>query len=99
MKQYGIHVSVVFPPDTQTPQLDYDNQFKPFETKALEGNSPALPPEEVARVTVNGILKNKYIICPGFQSKLLFWLNGWLGKGAYPVMDFMLRNALKNHKG
>jgi 3-dehydrosphinganine reductase len=99
MKQYGIHVSVVFPPDTQTPQLDYDNQFKPFETKALEGNSPALLPEEVARVTVNGILKNKYIICPGFQSKLLFWLNGWLGKGAYPVMDFMLRNALKNHKG
>ena len=99
MKPHGIRVSVVFPPDTQTPQLDYDNRFKPFETKALEGNSPALSPEEVARVTVNGILKNKYIIFPGFQSKLLYWLSGWLGTGAYPVMDFMLRNALKNHKG
>lgn len=99
MKPHGIRVSVVFPPDTQTPQLEYENQFKPHETKALSGNSSVLPPEEVARVTVNGILKNKYVILPGFDGKLLYWLSGWLGTGVYPIMDMMIRNARKNHKG
>jgi 3-dehydrosphinganine reductase len=34
MKPHGIRVSVVFPPDCDTPQLAYENQFKPIETKA-----------------------------------------------------------------
>ncbi|MDO9130653.1 MAG: SDR family oxidoreductase, partial [Anaerolineales bacterium] len=50
MKQYGIRVSVVFPADTETPQLDYENQFKPPETKAISGTAKAMKPEQVARI-------------------------------------------------
>lgn len=99
MKPYGIRVSVVFPPDTQTPQLEYEAQFKPMETKALSGNASSLSPEEVAKNIVNGIYKNKYVILPGFEGKLLYWASGWLGTGVYPIIDMMIRNAQKNHKG
>jgi len=37
LKPYGIHVSVVFPPDTDTPQLWAENETKPLETKMISG--------------------------------------------------------------
>jgi 3-dehydrosphinganine reductase len=99
MKPQGVRVSIVFPPDTQTPQLEYDNATKPAETKALTDTGSILSAEEVAKSIINGILKNKYIILPGFEGKLLYWASGWVGTGVYPIMDFMIRNAQKNHKG
>jgi 3-dehydrosphinganine reductase len=97
MKPHGIGVSIVFPPDTRTPQLELDNQLKPMETKVLTDGSTILSPEEVGQSIVNGILKNKYVILPGFEGKLLYWLSGWLGTGVYPIMDVLIRNAQKNH--
>ncbi|MEJ2598161.1 MAG: SDR family oxidoreductase [Anaerolineales bacterium] len=99
MKPHGIHVSIVFPPDTQTPQFEYDNKYKPAECKALTDVGTVFPAEEVAQSIVNGILKHKYMILPGYEGKLLYWLSGWLGTGVYPIMDFMLRNARNNHNG
>jgi 3-dehydrosphinganine reductase len=99
MKPHGVRVSIVFPPDTQTPQLEFDNATKPTETKALTDTGSILSPEEVAQSIVNGILKNKYIILPGFEGKLLYWASGWLGPVVYPIMDYMIRNAQKNHRG
>ena len=34
---YGIHVGCSFPPDTDTPQLEDENRYKPKETKAISG--------------------------------------------------------------
>jgi 3-dehydrosphinganine reductase len=99
LKPLGIRVSIVFPPDTQTPQLEYDNATKPPETKALTDTGSIISPEEVAQSIINGILKNKYIILPGFEGKLLYWASGWLGSVVYPIMDMLIRNAQKNHKG
>jgi 3-dehydrosphinganine reductase len=98
LKPHGIRVSIVFPPDTQTPQLEYDNKLKPAETKALTDGGSILSPEDVAQSIINGILKNKYVILPGLEGKLLYWLSGWLGTGVYPIMDILIRNAQKNHK-
>jgi 3-dehydrosphinganine reductase len=99
MKPLGVRVSIVFPPDTQTPQLEFDNKLKPAETKVLTDGGTILSPEEVAQSIINGILKNKYVILPGLEGKLLYWLSGWLGTGVYPIMDMLIRNAQKNHKG
>ena len=52
LRPYGIHFSVVYPPDTDTPQLAYENPFKPPETRAL-GSGKALSAAEVAR-TISG---------------------------------------------
>ena len=42
LKMQGIHLSIVFPPDTDTPQLSYENQFKPEITKEIGGTAGSL---------------------------------------------------------
>jgi len=47
LKQHNIRVSVVCPPDTDTPQLWAENKIKPLETKMITG---AAKPEKLDRV-------------------------------------------------
>lgn len=93
MKPHGIRVSIVYPPDVDTPQLAYDNQFKPVETKALAGNSRIMTPEDVARITLRGVERGRYVILPGMEASLVYRLSGILGNGKYPIMDFMLAHS------
>lgn len=95
LKPLGLRVSIVFPPDTDTPQLAYEEPFKPFETKALSGNAKVLPPEAVARETLQQAARGRYIILPGTDAKLFYWLNSHLGNAAYPILDWMIAQARK----
>jgi len=80
MKPYGIHVSVIFPPDTDTPQLHYENQFKPPETRRIAGAAKALTADQVAQSLVRGIERRQVYILPSFDAKLYFLLsNGFSG--------------------
>lgn len=96
LKPLGIQVSIVFPPDTDTPQLHYENQYKPMETKYLASSSKILSAEEVADSILKGIQKKQYIILPGTESKLLYYLTQLLGNGVYPIMDWMINRARRN---
>ncbi len=93
MKPKGVRVSIVYPPDTRTPQLDYENQFKPPETRALAGNVDAMEPGVVASAILKGVRRKHYVIIPGFEGKLLYWLSGALGTSLYPLMDWMVSRA------
>jgi len=44
---------------------------------------------------LKGIEKNRYLILPGFNNRLLFFLSNFLGSGVYPLMDFLVKGALK----
>jgi 3-dehydrosphinganine reductase len=79
MKPHGIHVSVVFPPDTDTPQLHYENQFKPPETRRIAGAAKALTADQVARALVRGIERRRNYILPGFEARISFLLTDGLG--------------------
>lgn len=94
LKPYGIKVSVVFPPDTQTPQLDYEKQYKPFITKQIAGSSKLMSAEAVSKEVIKGMLRGKYLILPGFESKLFYFLHHFAGKALYPVMDLMVNDAI-----
>jgi 3-dehydrosphinganine reductase len=93
LKPLGIRVSIVFPPDTDTPQLAYENQFKPPETKILSGTAGVLSPQQVAKEILRGVARGQYVILPGSEMKLLYRLNGLLGNAVYPLMDWMIRSA------
>jgi 3-dehydrosphinganine reductase len=95
LKPHGIGLSIVFPPDTDTPQLEYENQHKPYETKAMAGNAGMLRPDEVAESIIGGIMRRRYLILPGFESKLLFYLSGLFGGLVYPIMDMVITRAQK----
>jgi len=91
MKPLGVHVSIVFPPDTDTPQLAYENPIKPLETKAISGKGKILSPEAVAKAILVGILRKQYMILPGLEGKLIYMLGSIL----YPYMDFLIANTRK----
>jgi 3-dehydrosphinganine reductase len=93
MKPLGIRVSIVYPPDTDTPQLAYENRFKPPETKALTGGAGMLSPQQVAKEILHGVTRGQYAILPGLEMKLLYRLSGLLGNAVYPLMDWLIRNA------
>jgi 3-dehydrosphinganine reductase len=95
MKPLGINVHIVFPPDTETPQLEFEKDLKPPETKAIAGASGVLSAEKVAEEIMNGVKKGKYVIIPGFEGKLIYRAIGILGNLIYPIVDWMVRNAQK----
>ncbi len=76
MKVHGIGVSIMFPSDTDTPQLAYENEFKPIETKALAGFVGSMSAEDVAKAAINGIERGKYYIIPGIEGKMWITLDG-----------------------
>ena len=54
MWPYGVRVSVCMPPDTDTPQLAFENQHKPAETKAIAGNVKMLSGETCGGIDGQG---------------------------------------------
>ncbi|KIG11884.1 Short-chain dehydrogenase/reductase SDR [Enhygromyxa salina] len=74
LMQYGIDVTVAFPPDTDTPQLQQENRIKPAETHALAGKVKPLRAEFVASETLNGLRRRSVYVKPGFGTKLVMFL-------------------------
>lgn len=95
MKFRGIKVSILFPPDTDTPMMADENEYKPFETKEISGSAGLLSADFVAQKAVAGIEKDRYLILPGFSNRFFFFLSHFLGSGVYPLMDFLVKRALK----
>lgn len=71
LKPQGISVSVVFPPDTDTPQFHFEQDLLPSETKAISGTVKPMSPEQVASDILRGVRKGKYMIMPGVKSQLM----------------------------
>lgn len=93
VKPLGLHVSLVFPPDTDTPQLAYENTIKPFETREIAGNAGMLAPEKVAQEILTGVQRGRYTIVPGLENKVFYRLSGLVGDALYPIMDMMISQA------
>lgn len=98
LKPLGIRVSIVYPPDTDTPQLAYEAPLKPPETKALAGNAGLMSAEAVAQAILRGVARGRYTILPGMETKLLYKLSHWLGDGVYPIMDWLIARARCHRK-
>lgn len=88
LKRLKLRVSVVFPPDMDTPGMAEENKTKPFETRvASEAMVKLLPPEKVAKAVLRGIRRGQYVILPGSDAQIQYRLVFLLGDAIYPVMD------------
>jgi 3-dehydrosphinganine reductase len=74
----GVHVMIVYPPDTDTGQLAEENRTKPVETAAITAKGGLWTAEDVARVTLAGLASKRFAVTPGFQVTALAWLGGLL---------------------
>lgn len=95
-KNRGIRVSVVFPPDTETPQLEFEKDLKPAVTQALSDSAGVMKAEDVARIIWRDMQRGRYTIIPGLSSWFLYFLVGHLGDFTYTVMDWMINYALRS---
>jgi 3-dehydrosphinganine reductase len=98
MKPYGIHISVIFPPDTDTPQLHYENQFKPPETRRIAGAARTLSADQVAHALVRGIERRKTYILPGLDTRLCFLLSNGLTALLYWYFDRIIAQVHQERK-
>ena len=71
LKAQKIRISIIYPPDTNTPQLVEENKTKPVETKTITGITKVWEASEIAREIMFGIEKKRFIITPGIEITLL----------------------------
>ncbi len=95
LKPYNVQVSIVFPPDTQTPQLEYEKKFKPFITQQVAGSASLMTADAVAEEVLNKIARGRYIIIPGTEGKLIYLAKNLTGRNFYPIIDMMVKGAIK----
>ncbi len=88
LKPAGITVSVLCPPDTDTPQLVQEDKTKPDETRAISGNVKLMKPEMVARALLQGMKRNRFMILPGNMNKFTY-----LVKRFFPWLVFMIMDG------
>jgi len=93
LKPHGITVSVVYPPNTDTPGFAEENKTKPFETLQVEGTAGLMQPEEVAEAVLRGVERGKIMIIPGLESRLLYAGTNLLGAAAHLITDYLVRKA------
>ena len=74
LKKYNITVQVLCPPDTDTPGFATENLTKPAETKAISASAKVMSSDAVAKELIDGIRKNTFMIIPGFDGKLTYFL-------------------------
>jgi 3-dehydrosphinganine reductase len=95
LQPHGINISIAFPADTQTPQLDFDNEHKPPILKMLaSSNTSVASAELVAENILRDVLKGKYLIFPSFDSSILHVASVLLpGHALYWFVDRLMADA------
>lgn len=98
LKRWGIGVSVLCPPDTDTPGFATENRTKPEETKAASGGAKLMAPDDVARQLISGLEKGKFMIIPGFEGKLTWRLKRFLPALVEAVLSSQIRKVQRDLK-
>ena len=93
LKAYNITVSVLCPPDTDTPGLEAENQTKPDETRAISATAKVMSADAVADALFRGMARRVFLIVPGVDGRI-----GVLAKRLFPgvverVMDRTIRKV------
>lgn len=91
LRRYGIAVSVLCPPDTDTPGLAAEDVLKPAETKAVSAGGGLMRPDEVARALLRGVQHGTFMIVPGRDGKLAFYAKRY----APGAVDAVMRRAIR----
>jgi len=91
LRPHGIHVGCVCPPDTDTPQLAYENQYKPAETFAISGAIKPFTPERVASSIVLGMERGRFLITPDWQGQVVARTTGLAREAWFAYFDARVR--------
>ncbi len=69
LKPFNVHVTMLNPPDTDTPQHTAEMELLPPETKAIAGTVKMLSAETVARSLLQGMAQQRFEVVPGLDGQ------------------------------
>lgn len=75
LKPLGMAVSIIFPPEVDTPMNIDEAKTLPKEGRAMKSLGGFLTPGKVAKVMVRAIEKKQYFVIPGHLTRFLYLLH------------------------
>ena len=72
LKRFNISVSVLCPPDVDTPLLERSNRIKPEETKAISATASLMSADQVAAALLKGMAREEFMIIPNFGGRFTY---------------------------
>lgn len=91
LKQKDIGLTIVYPPDTDTPQLAAENKIKPAETKKITATAKTWSAEAIAQKIIHGLEQNQFAIAPGVELSILNRFHSLLS----PVLNWYFDRLVK----
>ena len=92
LARFNIGVSVLCPPDTETPGFETENKTKPPETRKISEGAGILSATAVAKSCFNGMKKGKKVIVPGFDGKMTYY-----AKRFFPgIVDWVMNRNIRS---
>lgn len=95
LKPHGVQVSVVCPPDVDTPGFAEERAIRPPETAKIAGGAKATSADEMARVVLKAAASPRHLWVPGFGNALLYRLKGVWPELIYWVFDRQIASVRK----
>jgi len=93
MKRYNINISVLCPPDTDTPQLEEEMKVRPMETKAVAEGAGVMSANKVAQDMIIGMLKKRFMIVPSINAKFVYLVQRIMPSLVEWIMDMQIKKA------
>ncbi|XRB09142.1 3-ketodihydrosphingosine reductase [Pycnococcus provasolii] len=93
VRHFGVHVTVAYPPDTDTPGLKNERNTTPEETVALSEGSGMWSPQVVAKKLVDSMARGHTAVNYGIDGLMLGTLTVGMGR-ASTVLDAIKEVAL-----
>lgn len=98
-RNYNIGVHIVYPPDTDTPQLAEEKAHKPPETAAITGGARTWSAAAVANAIVSGVEQGRFAITPGWEMTWLYRLHSVAKRPLNWYFDRLARGARREERG
>jgi 3-dehydrosphinganine reductase len=98
LKQDNVRVSIVYPPDTDTPMLQEELATAPPETRAISASAGLWSAEAVARATLRGIDANRFEIAVGTELKALQRFRGIALPAINAYLDWLVTRSRRGEK-
>ena len=99
LKPHGIGVTLLVPPNMETPGYARELELEPPETAAINGIAKTWPPEAVARQFVRGMERNHFLVLPGVVNKLLYRAEGIWPEAFFALFDSKVAGVRRKGAG
>jgi 3-dehydrosphinganine reductase len=93
LKRFNITVSVLCPPDVDTPMLERANKIKPEVTKAISSSASIIKPLDVAREVIKGMGRGQFLILPGFGTRYTYFMKRLFPGLVQAIIDGKVKKA------